>query len=95
MENDMNKERIYPDKNFWEVQVVKAKALFDRAILPEWIGKFYSGRPNTPLQEKLSCSSLDCPEYPKEVDPECSEESLAISESPTETLDISETQGCQ
>ena len=62
IENAMNIERIYPDEIFWEVNVVKAKALFDRAILPELIGKFYSRTSNTTLQEQKSCSSLGRPE---------------------------------
>ncbi len=87
----MNVERIYRDEDFWEVNVVKAKAFFERAILPELIGKFYS-RINT-QEENQTCSSLVGPQNFVVLNiHENSEEALDISEYPTEILDVSETQ---
>ena len=38
----MHIERIYPDQEFWLLNVTKIQQFFLTAVLPELIGKFYS-----------------------------------------------------
>ena len=45
-------ERIFPDKNFWEQNVPKAKEFFLRGILPELIGRWFS-RPTPGTQRTV------------------------------------------
>ena len=42
---DIHVERVYPDEEFWAANVIKAKLLFQRSVLPELVGKFYSRQP--------------------------------------------------
>ena len=35
---DIHVERVYPDEKFWVANVIKAKSLFQKSILPEhWL----------------------------------------------------------
>ena len=42
---DIHVERVYPDEEFWAANVIKAELLFQRSIIPELVGKFYSRQP--------------------------------------------------
>ena len=41
-ESDIHIERLYPDKEFWMNNVEKMRLFFERAILPEITGRFFS-----------------------------------------------------
>ena len=65
-EKDTHIERIPPDDEFW---AANAKLFFQRSILPELIGKFYSRQtsllstnlPEEPISSSSgTCSSLTC-----------------------------------
>ena len=58
-DKDTHIQRIYPDEKFWAGNVIKAKLLFQRSILPELIGKFYSH----PM-EQTSLLSTNPPDEP-------------------------------
>ena len=48
-------ERIAFDPAFWEVQVQKTKSLFNKVIMPELIGKYFTKLMQTrDLREKTS-----------------------------------------
>ena len=42
---DIHVERVYPDEEFWVANVIKAELLFQKSIIPELVGKFYSRQP--------------------------------------------------
>jgi len=50
---DTSIERIYPDNDFWQSNLAVAKEFFQKAVLPEIIGKFFS-RP----QAKVSPAAI-------------------------------------
>ena len=62
MKKDVHIEHIYPDESFWLENVYRVKHFFVTAILPELIGKLYSGTsdsasvPQTPSPNEPSCS---------------------------------------
>jgi len=51
-------ERIYPDSDFWQSNLAIAKEFFQKAILPEIIGKF-----SRPQAEVSPAASLDSDHY--------------------------------
>ena len=57
---DIHIERIYPDEEFWLVNVDRAKLFFDTSILVELLGKFYTRvtKPTQYVSAQASCSEL-------------------------------------
>ena len=55
---DLYNARIYPDEEFWSMQIMNIEHIFITAILQELLGKFYSRTTSVQLAE---CSSTSSP----------------------------------
>ena len=60
--DDIHIERIYPDEDIWLSNVPKVKALFEKAVLPELLGKWFS-RPPRPVVTSTETNILQHPTH--------------------------------